>query len=348
MQKTFPPKFSGPNKQTPVKSPAQPQPVQRMPRSTGLAPTRAAIQPAQQRMIKTGAPPVYRPQPTQTSILKAPAIQTMHRFPAPATSIQRNTTHAGNRPPAPPVYRPQVVQPSPAPKPFIPNMRAGIMRPALPGRPVSAVQMRRDWTTYITGVTKFEQKSSAKYDWKAKRKAYINAIRKKKASLDTELEWDSYITEVSEVSGQATAAIAVHDMTRMIYIAAQEGAGFKEDDIQIKEALKLGAEGYYIQEIGGAASGLHAEMQIVSWFLAQGQLPPKGMHFAAAGKPCCNCCAAMITALGGTCKSAGQSPYEYMWCDPFALHDNMMDHHPIIKVKAQINDYGWDEPIMRT
>src|SRR5205085_4558984 len=205
---------------------------------------------------------------------------------------------------------------------------------ATPGKPVSAIQLRKDWATYIKSVKKYEEKSNTQAEWKMKRKAYLNAIRKKKASLDSELEWDRYITEVSDVSGQATAAIAVHDMTRMIYVAAQEGAGFKEDDVLIQGALKLGAEGYSIQEIGGATSGLHAEMQIVAWFLEQGQLPPKGMHFAAAGKPCCNCCAAMVTALGGTCKSAGYSAYEYMWCDPFALFNGMMGSHPIIKKQS--------------
>lgn len=215
------------------------------------------------------------------------------------------------------------------------------------------IQAKYDWDTHIGSLT-LMKKMDAKVNWQSKRKAYINAIRKKKPKLDEELAWDGFIDSVSITAGQATAAVGIDYQNQIIYLAAQDGASMKEREIIIDEAYKLGAVhnphqagGWRIREVGGASPGLHAEMQIVSHFLAQGTLPPAGMHYAAAGKPCCRCCAAMVTALNGTCKSVGPSPYEYMWCDPFALYDAMMGQHPIIKDTGLINAYGWDAPIMR-
>jgi hypothetical protein len=216
------------------------------------------------------------------------------------------------------------------------------------------IQAQFDWEGHIKGQhLSFGQLNSEKENWKAQRKSYLDAIKKRGSNLDEELQWGKFATNITASEGQSTVAIAADYQSQTIYIGIQQGAQVHDKQTLIDEAYRLGAfyapkgGGWKFVMVGGAQAGLHGEMQIVAHFLAQGRIPP-AMHFAAGGKACCLVCAGMIQAMGGTCEKVGKSPYEYMWSDPFAFYPAVMKHHPIFKDVDRIDKYGADCPYMRT
>lgn len=130
------------------------------------------------------------------------------------------------------------------------------------------------------------------------------------------------IADATDLSGnsQETTAVAVSRDQTKIYIANQSGKATKAA-AKLAEVDRISSLNYEVITTDEfKMSGLHAEMQIIYYFLVNGiDLGKIHVMGVAGGKGTCQMCASVLSKLGIGFSFIERSGFEKLWQDPWKL-----------------------------